>query len=87
MNEKITHKITAGIPQDSLLGSVLWNISYDHGLNLTYPEGVETVGYEDDLAAVITAPDRYELNQKIEITLKNLVSGFQTHEKDFSCTE
>jgi Reverse transcriptase (RNA-dependent DNA polymerase) len=42
-------KVSAGVPQGSIMGPVLWNIMYDAVLRLPLPEGVEIKGFADDL--------------------------------------
>ena len=50
-------ELTAGAAQGSILGSDLWNASYDGILRLKMPEGCFLIGYADDVAAVISARD------------------------------
>lgn len=47
------YRITAGVPQGSVLGPFLWNVMYDGLLNLDLPDGAKLVGYADDIALVI----------------------------------
>uniref|UniRef100_A0A2M4CS98 Putative retrovirus-related pol polyprotein from type-1 retrotransposable element n=1 Tax=Anopheles darlingi TaxID=43151 RepID=A0A2M4CS98_ANODA len=44
-----TAEITAGVPQGSILGPCLWNAMYDDVLTLHLPEGVQIVGFADDI--------------------------------------
>ena len=44
------HKMTAGVPQGSVLGPTLWNVAYDDVLQLRLPKGASTIAYADDLA-------------------------------------
>jgi hypothetical protein len=48
-------EVTAGVPQGSVLGPLLWNLLYHGVLNISLPDGAETVAYADDLALVVTA--------------------------------
>ncbi|KAL7293492.1 hypothetical protein TKK_0012939 [Trichogramma kaykai] len=48
------YKVTAGIPQGSVLGPTLWNIMYDGILRVQFPQGTKIVGYADDTAIVVT---------------------------------
>lgn len=57
------YNITAGVPQGSVLGPLLWNIMYDGLLNLDLPKGATIIGYADDVALVIS----HELPQALEI--------------------
>lgn len=45
-------EMSAGVPQGSVLGPILWNIYYDRVLRLRMPGGVTLIRYADDLAIV-----------------------------------
>ena len=46
--------IKSGASQAFIFGPYLWNADYDEIMRVDMPEGTFSVGYEDDIAAVIT---------------------------------
>lgn len=59
-----------GLPQDSVLGPLLWNIMYEGLLKLIMPDGVMLVAFaDDDVAVVITAQYLEEISNIFEKTL------------------
>ncbi|XP_070142229.1 uncharacterized protein [Drosophila kikkawai] len=51
------YKVSAGVPQGSVLGPLLWNAMYDGVLRLPMPEGTSLVGFADDVAIVVVAKE------------------------------
>ncbi|GBP06988.1 Retrovirus-related Pol polyprotein from type-1 retrotransposable element R1 2 [Eumeta japonica] len=60
------YKITGGVPQDSVLGPLLWNIMYDVLLKVLLPTEIKLVAYADDVAVVIVAKHLDEINLAFE---------------------
>jgi len=44
--------ITGGVSQESVVGPLLWNITYDEVLKLRLPSGTELLGFADDTLVV-----------------------------------
>lgn len=57
-------EISCGVLQGSVIGTCLWNIFYDDILWLEFHEAVKLMGFTDNIALVITAPNS-DLLEKI----------------------
>jgi len=48
----LRRNMTCGVPQGSVLGPALWNIFYDHLLDLEMPPMVQLVAFADDVCVL-----------------------------------
>ncbi|KAJ3639073.1 hypothetical protein Zmor_004372 [Zophobas morio] len=63
-------EMTAGVPQGSVLGPLLWNIFYDEVLRMEVPDGVKLIGYADDLAVIAIGKNEEDLRERTEEALR-----------------
>jgi hypothetical protein len=68
-SDQISRQMTCGVPQGSVLGPILWNLFYDDLLRTRMPEGVRLVGFADDVAMAINAPNTELIEQKANSAL------------------
>lgn len=66
--------ITAGVPQGSVLGSLLWNIAFESVLRLRAENGCHTVCYADDTFVVATARRVFDAGLKISLQLCRVIN-------------
>lgn len=65
-------KLTAGVPQGSILGPILWNIMYDGILRLELLDGVEIVGFADDIVILTTGDTVGAVESVVECTIEKI---------------
>ena len=54
------------------MGPLLWNVMYDAVLDTKLPEGVEEIGFADDIGIVATAKSMSELETKANEALRRI---------------
>lgn len=74
-----TYEVTAGVPQGSVLGPLMWNLMYDGILRLILPKGVKLIGFADDIAVIAVAKYIHEveaaLNEAVDVIKRWLATA------------
>jgi len=71
--------VTGGVPQGSVLGPTLWNVFYDDILRMDVPEGVQLVGFADDLALLAVGETSDTLEEVVNTTLDAIDGWMGAH--------
>lgn len=69
--------VNSGVPQGSVLGPTLWNTMYDGLLKMEQPEGVNLIGFADDIALVVVAKGEEALMNKANESLRRITDWME----------
>ncbi|CAB0037528.1 unnamed protein product [Trichogramma brassicae] len=65
-----SYRVTAGVPQGSVLGPILWNVMCDAVLRLNFGGNVKIVRFADDIALMTVAKHRWQIEYDLSSTIE-----------------
>lgn len=75
--EQCTTQVSCGVPQGSVLGSILWNIMYDGLLRTRLSKGARYLAFADDIAIIARGGDTIQIERILTLAIEETMSWLQ----------